>query len=123
MREGDIYVVLGCCLKSCEEWERFYQQSGRFCGFRSQQSGRFCRFRSQQLGRFCEFRSQQSGRLCKSEVSGQRGLVSLEVSSRGGFGSFEAGWERLCEFSSEESEKSVDVEARSRGESKRPVVE
>lgn len=101
MREGDIYVVLGCCLKSCEE-------SGRF---------------SQQLGRFCEFRSQQSGRLCKSEVSGQRGFVSLEVSSRGGFGCFEAGWERLCEFSSEESGKSVDVEARSRGESKRPVVE
>ena len=100
MREGDIYVVLGCCLKSCEE-SRFYQQSGRFC----------------------EFRSQQSGRLCKSEVSGQRGFVSLEVSSRGGFGSFEAGWERLCEFSSEESGKSVDVEARSRGESKRPVVE
>ena len=49
--------------------------------------------------------------------------MSLEVSSRGGFGSFEAGWERLCEFSSEESGKSVDVEARSRGESKRPVVE
>ena len=69
MREGDIYVVLGCCLKSCEESGRFYQQSGRFC----------------------EFRSQQSGRLCKSEVSGQRGFVSLEVSSRGGFGSFEAG--------------------------------
>ena len=112
MREGDIYVVLGCCLKSCEESGRFYQQSGRFSEFRSQQSGWFCRFRSQ-----------QSGRLCKSEVSGQRGFVSLEVSSRGGFGSFEAGWERLCEFSSEESGKSVDVEARSRGESKRPVVE
>ena len=57
MREGDIYVVLGCCLKSCEEWGRFYQQSGRFCGFRSQ----------------------QSGRLCKSEVSGQRGFGSLEA--------------------------------------------
>ena len=41
--------------------------------------------------------------------------MGLEVSSRGGFGSFEAGWERLCEFSSEESGKSVDVEARSRG--------
>ena len=115
MREGDIYVVLGCCLKSCEESGRFYQQSGRFCGFRSQQSGRFCRFRSQQLGRFCEFRSQQSGRLCKSEVSGQRGFVSLEVSSRGGFGSFEAGIGSFGEFSSEESAESVEVDARSRG--------
>ena len=66
---GDIYVVLGCCLKSCEESGRVDQQSGRFC----------------------EFRSQQSGRLCKSEVSSQRGCVSLEVSSRGGFGSLEAG--------------------------------
>ena len=69
MREGDIYVVLGCCLKSCEESRRFYQQSGRVC----------------------EFRNQQPGRLCKPEVSGQRGFVSLEVSSRGGFGSLEAG--------------------------------
>ena len=51
MREGDIYVVLGCCLKSCEESGKFYQQSGRFCEFRSQQSGRFCRFRSQQSER------------------------------------------------------------------------
>ena len=34
MREGDIYVVLGCCLKSCEKWGRFYQQSGRFWEFR-----------------------------------------------------------------------------------------
>ena len=32
-------------------------------------------------------------------------------------------WGRFCEFSSEESGKSVEVEARSRGESKRPVVE
>ena len=56
-------------------------------------------------------------------VSSWGGFVSLEVSSRGGFGSFEAGWERLCEFSSEGSGKSVEVEARSRGESKRPVAE
>ena len=49
-------------------------------------------------------------------------FVSLEASSRGGFGVSRQGWERLCEFSSEESGKSVDVEARSRGESKRPVV-
>ena len=101
MREGDIYVVLGCCLKSCEE-------SGRFC---------------QRSGSFCEFRSQQPGRLCKPEGSSQRGFVSLEISNRGGFGSLEAGVGRLGEFSSEESGKSVEVEARSRGESKRPVVE
>ena len=96
---------------------------GRFCQFRSQQSGGFCRFRRQQLGRFCEFRSQQPGRLCKSEVSSQRGFVSLEVSSRGGFGNSDGGWGEPCEFSSKESGKSVEVEARSRGESKRPVVE
>ena len=49
--------------------------------------------------------------------------MSLEVRSRGGFGSLEAGVGRLCELSSEESGKFDEVEARSRGESKRPVVE
>ena len=64
MREGDIYVVLSCFLKSCEE-------SGRFSEFRSQQSGRFCLFRSQQLGGFVSL-----------EVSSLEGFVSQKLAVR-----------------------------------------
>ena len=63
MREGDIYVVLGCCLKSCEESGRFYQQSGGFVSLEVNNLEGFVGL----------------------EVSSWGGFVSLEVSSLEGF--------------------------------------